>query len=153
MVVGDGPQSEVLQRRYPGLIWRGYHEGQELAKAYAEADVLVFPSLTDTFGLVMLEAMACGTPVAAFPVTGPRDVIRKGINGALDEDLSRAVERALRIPRDRVRAFAEEHDWRAIARRFREELIPLQGNKRMPLGLSLVRQSMKVPSAPRISSR
>lgn len=99
-----------------GVIWRGDHEGQELAKAYAEADVLVFPSLTDTFGLVMLEAMACGTPVAAFPVTGPRDVIREGINGALDEDLSRAVERALRIPReDRVRAFAEEHDWRAIA--------------------------------------
>ena len=141
VVVGDGPQREALQRQYPAVIWRGYLQGQGLAKAYTEADVLVFPSLTDTFGLVMLEAMACGTPVAAFPVTGPRDVIREGFNGALDEDLSRAVERALRIPRERVRAFAEDHDWRAIARRFREELIPLKGNKRMPLGLSLVRQA------------
>ncbi len=141
VVVGDGPQREALQRQYPAVIWRGYLQGQGLAKAYTEADVLVFPSLTDTFGLVMLEAMACGTPVAAFPVTGPRDVIREGINGALDEDLSRAVVRALRIPRERVRAFAEDHDWRAIARRFREELIPLKGNKRMPLGLSLVRQA------------
>jgi glycosyltransferase involved in cell wall biosynthesis len=140
VVVGDGPQRAALQERYPGVIWRGYYQGQELAKAYAEADVLVFPSLTDTFGLVMLEAMACGTPVAAYPVTGPRDVIREGVSGALDEDLARAVERALRIPRERVRAFAEEHDWRAIARRFREALIPLKGNTRIPLGLPLARQ-------------
>ncbi len=140
VVVGDGPQRAALQERYPGVIWRGYYQGQELAKAYAEADVLVFPSLTDTFGLVMLEAMACGTPVAAYPVTGPRDVVREGVRGALAEDWARAVARALRIPRERVRAFAEEHDWRAIARRFREALIPLKGNTRIPLGLPLARQ-------------
>ena len=141
VVVGDGPQREALQRQYPGVIWRGFRQGQELAKAYAEADVLVFPSLTDTFGLVMLEAMACGTPVAAYPVTGPRDVIREGVSGALDEDLARAVERALSIPRKRVRAFAEDHDWRAVARRFREALIPLKVSKRIPTGMPLVRQA------------
>lgn len=141
VVVGDSPQREALQRQYPGVIWRGFRQGQELAKAYAEADVLVFPSLTDTFGLVMLEAMACGTPVAAYPVTGPRDVIREGVSGALDEDLARAVERALSIPRKRVRAFAEDHDWRAVARRFREALIPLKVSKRIPTGMPLVRQA------------
>jgi glycosyltransferase involved in cell wall biosynthesis len=124
IVVGDGPARPALQARYPDATWTGYLYGDALADRYREADVFVFPSLTDTFGLVMLEANACGTPVAAFPVTGPRDVIEEGVNGALDVDLRKAVERALRVSREGCRAFAERHDWRAIARRLLEHTVP-----------------------------
>ena len=95
----------------------GYRYGSELADYYADADVFVFPSRTDTFGLVMLEAMACGTPVAAYPVTGPIDVVVDGVNGALDVDLGSAIRSALMIDRKRCRKFALSHGWDVIAQR------------------------------------
>jgi len=122
VVVGDGPARAALEARHPDVEWLGYRHGDALVAEYAEADALVFPSLTDTFGLVMLEAMACGTPVAAFPVTGPVDVVEEGVNGALDRDLGRAVDRALAVDRARCRAFAERHGWEAIAQRFVDAL-------------------------------
>lgn len=115
VVVGDGPARPALQRRYPNVEWAGYRYGDELAGYYADADAFVFPSRTDTFGLVMLEAMACGTPVAAYPVTGPIDVVVDGVNGALDADLGTAVSRALNVDRKQCRRFALQHGWDAIA--------------------------------------
>ena len=125
VVVGDGPARSALESQYPDAEWLGFRSGQALVDAYASADVFVFPSRTDTFGLVMLEAMACGTPVAAYPVTGPIDVVEEGVTGALDEDLSAAVERALALPRDRVREAACEFDWQRIAQRLRDEFRPI----------------------------
>ncbi len=117
VIVGDGPARSELQARYPNAEWAGYRYGAELAAYYANADAFVFPSRTDTFGLVMLEAMACGTPVAAYPVTGPVDVVIDGVNGALDEDLGTAIRRALTVDRGGCRRFASAHGWGAIAER------------------------------------
>jgi len=117
VVVGDGPSRTALQGRYPEARWLGYRYGSELVAEYAAADVFVFPSRTDTFGLVMLEAMACGTPVAAYPVTGPVDVVCNGVSGWLDDDLALAVTKALTISRESCRAAAEGRSWTAIARR------------------------------------
>jgi glycosyltransferase involved in cell wall biosynthesis len=96
IVVGDGPHRERLQREFPNAIFLGYRSGAALAEAYANADVFVFPSKTDTFGLVMIEAMACGLPVAAYPVVGPIDVVTDPAVGCLDDDLGRAVDAGLR---------------------------------------------------------
>ncbi len=117
VVVGDGPARAALQARHPEVEWAGYRYGAELTAYYADADVFVFPSRTDTFGLVMLEAMACGTPVAAYPVTGPVDVVVDGVNGALDVDLGNAIRSALTIDRKRCRRFALGHGWDVIAQR------------------------------------
>jgi glycosyltransferase involved in cell wall biosynthesis len=125
VVVGDGPARAELQRRYPGAIWRGYLYGEELAAAYADADVFVFPSLTDTFGLVMLEAMACGTPVAAFPVTGPRDVVLHGVTGILSDDLAHAVRRALPLDRGACRSHALARSWQRIAERMAASFVDI----------------------------
>jgi len=124
-VVGDGPARQALQRRYPAAAWLGYRHGAELAAEYAAADVLVFPSRTDTFGLVMLEAMACGTPVAAYPVTGPRDVVTPGVTGSLHDDLAMAVHQALAVDRQRCRAHAETQDWRQVTARLVTHLAPI----------------------------
>ena len=97
IVIGDGPERARLEAQYPGVRFAGYRFGEDLARHLAAADVMVFPSRTDTFGLVNLEAMACGVPVAAYPVTGPIDVIEDGVTGALDIDLSRAALRALTL--------------------------------------------------------
>ncbi len=97
IVIGDGPELPRLKQQYPNATYAGYKFGEELARHVAAADVFVFPSLTDTFGLVNLEAMACGVPVAAFPVTGPIDVVEDGVTGALDQDLARAALRALTL--------------------------------------------------------
>jgi glycosyltransferase involved in cell wall biosynthesis len=125
VVVGDGPARADLQRRYPQAAWLGYRHGDALAAEYADADVFVFPSRTDTFGLVMLEAMACGTPVAAFPVTGPIDVVTEGVTGSLDEDLELAVMRALSIDRGACRTAAQSLGWHRIAERLAASLAPL----------------------------
>jgi glycosyltransferase involved in cell wall biosynthesis len=122
VVVGDGPQRAALQRRYPAAHFAGWRKGEALAEAYAGADVMVFPSRTDTFGLVLLEAMACGTPVAAFPVTGPRDVVAPG-TGALDEDLRAAALAALDADRRYCRTYAEAFSWTACAASFRRRLV------------------------------
>ena len=119
MVVGDGPAREALQRRFPDVEFPGPRTGDELIRTYAQADVFVFPSRTDTFGNVMLEALACGVPVAAYPVPGPLDVVGDAPDVAvLDDDLGRAAEAALKLDRAACRRFAEEHGWDASARQF-----------------------------------
>ena len=118
LIVGDGPARESLARKYPQAVFLGARQGEELAEAYAAADVFVFPSRTDTFGLVLLEALASGLPVAAFPVTGPRDVIGAAPVGALNEDLQAACLDALTISPQACLAFAAKHSWDASARAF-----------------------------------
>ncbi len=122
VVVGDGPARATLERRYPNVRFVGHKSGEELVRHYSASDVFVFPSRTDTFGLVMLEALACGTPVAAFPVQGPRDVLGDAPVAALDEDLQKACLRALDVPRDAARAFALKHSWRACTEQFLSNL-------------------------------
>jgi glycosyltransferase involved in cell wall biosynthesis len=122
VVVGDGPMLGELRRRYPRAHFLGRREGQDLARLYASADVFVFPSRTDTFGLVLLEALASGLPVAAFPVPGPLDVIGTSETGVLDEDLARAAEAALAIPRERCRAHALSYTWKVSADEFIDNL-------------------------------
>ena len=118
VIVGDGPARAHLMRNYPQAVFPGAQQGEELASSYAAADVFVFPSRTDTFGLVLLEALASGTPVAAFPVSGPRDVIGSAPVGALNDDLKEACLEALRIPRQDCLEFAARHTWEASARAF-----------------------------------
>jgi len=118
VVVGDGPALAALKRRYPEAIFPGELFGEQLAGAYASSDVFVFPSKTDTFGLVLLEALASGVPVAAFPVAGPRDVITDPAVGVLDDDLHGACLRALTLSHDKCRAFAVGHSWESCARIF-----------------------------------
>jgi len=123
-VVGDGPQLSDLQRQYPDVHFVGAKFGEELARYYAAADVFVFPSRTDTFGLVLLEALASGVPVAAYPVTGPRDVINGSPVGCLDEDLGRAARNALKVEPRECRDFALKHSWQACTQQFVDNLAP-----------------------------
>ena len=125
VVVGDGPERVRLERSHPHVHFVGYRFGDELAAHYAAADVFVFPSRTDTFGVVMLEANACGTPIAAYPVTGPIDVVREGVNGALDEDLARAADRALHVPRASCLAHARCNGWGRVAEVLLAHLAPI----------------------------
>jgi glycosyltransferase involved in cell wall biosynthesis len=118
VVVGDGPQRAELEARYPAAVFTGVREGRDLAACYASADVFVFPSLTDTFGMVMLEAMACGVPVAAYPTIGPRDLVTPGVSGVLDQDLKAAALAARRLDRSRVRDAALAFTWEAAAKLF-----------------------------------
>jgi glycosyltransferase involved in cell wall biosynthesis len=127
VVVGDGPQRERLRSRFPDVHFVGVKEGEELARYYAAADVFVFPSRTDTFGLVMLEALASGVPVAAYPVTGPRDVIGTAAVGCLDEDLEAAVHRALTLAPEACRAYAERFSWDNSVHQFIGNLRPFDG--------------------------
>jgi len=120
VVVGGGPDLDDLQKRYPNTTFTGAKHGPELAEVLSAADVFVFPSRTDTFGLVMLEAMACGVPVAAFPVPGPLDLVQEGVTGALDTDLKVAIERALRLDGRACREYAEAHSWARSTERFME---------------------------------
>lgn len=122
VIVGDGPARAALTRKYPQAVFLGARQGKELAEAYAAADVFVFPSKTDTFGLVLLEALASGLPVAAFPVTGPRDVIGDEPVGALNDDLRIACLTAVTIPPQACLAFAARHTWEASARAFVENI-------------------------------
>ena len=118
LVVGDGPACEQLRRRYPTAVFAGCRHGDDLVAHIAASDVFVFPSRTDTFGLVLLEAMACGVPVAAYPVTGPIDVVVDGVTGILHEDLQRAALAALRLDPAACRAHALAHSWEASTRQF-----------------------------------
>lgn len=118
LVVGDGPARAALERRFPKTVFVGYRRGAELVSYYQRSDVFVFPSRTDTFGLVMLEALACGVPVAAFPVRGPLDVVTDPRCGVLDEDLRRAALAALKLDRTRCREFASAFPWKASAAHF-----------------------------------
>jgi glycosyltransferase involved in cell wall biosynthesis len=114
VVVGAGPQAAVLQRDHAHALFLGPLAGEALAGAYAAADIFVFPSRTDTFGLVMIEALACGTPVAAFPVPGPLDVLTDEV-GAMDEDLARATASALSRSRAACAAYGRSFSWEASA--------------------------------------
>jgi glycosyltransferase involved in cell wall biosynthesis len=129
VVVGDGPQRAQLEAQYPDAIFLGEKKGAELTAHLAAADVFVFPSLTDTFGVVQLEALACGTPVAAFPVTGPKDVIADHPIGALDTDLGAACLRALNMSREACRNFALSRSWENSARQFIGNLTALQPSR------------------------
>jgi glycosyltransferase involved in cell wall biosynthesis len=128
-VVGAGPALESLQRQFPRVTFTGARFGDALARSYAGADVFVFPSLTDTFGLVLLEALACGTPVAGFPVTGPRDVLAEtdARVGVMHVDLRTAALAALESgDRAACRAHAERFSWRACAELFLSHLVPVR---------------------------
>jgi glycosyltransferase involved in cell wall biosynthesis len=118
MVIGGGPQEAELKRRFPDAKFMGLIENGKLAAHLASADVFVFPSLTDTFGVVQLEALASGVPIAAFPVTGPKDVVGNNPVGALDEDLRAACLAALDVSRHECRAFALRYSWENSARQF-----------------------------------
>jgi glycosyltransferase involved in cell wall biosynthesis len=124
VVVGDGPSRADLERRFPDVVWRGYRFGDDLAAHFASADCFVFPSRTETFGNVLLEAMASGLPVASVPAPGPVDLVDEGVNGAIDDQLMRACLRALRCSRDKARASILGRTLRAGHEVFRAHLVP-----------------------------
>ncbi len=141
VVVGGGPALEKMKQRYPDVLFLGPKEGAELTSTYTAADVFVFPSRTDTFGLVNIEALACGLPVAAYPVPGPLDILgpcgrgihgRKHVIGAIDEDLGRAVTRALKASRGAAAEEALHYSWEACTLRFIEGIV-LGGRERSRL--------------------
>lgn len=125
VLVGDGPERADLEAKYPDAVFLGFRHGEDLARTYASADVMVFPSRTDTFGLVMLEAMACGTPIAAFDVPSPIDVVSEGVTGCLDANLNRAVERALKLDRREVERASHVYSWERTAEMFFGWLSPI----------------------------
>jgi glycosyltransferase involved in cell wall biosynthesis len=124
VVCGGGPLLERYRRAYPQVRWFGSVPRHRLVDIYSAADSFVYPSRTDTFGLVMLEALACGTPVAAYPVEGPLDVVGRSDGGVLDIDLQGAALRSLDVPRERARARAMEFDWDRVSRQFVAHLVP-----------------------------
>jgi glycosyltransferase involved in cell wall biosynthesis len=136
LVIGDGPQRGALAERYPRAHFTGYRHGDELAALLAACDVLVFPSLTDTFGLTMIEALACGVPVAAFPVPGPVDVIEDGVTGVLHTDLALAVAGALRLDRRTCAERAAAFSWEAATAQFLAGLAPIPAPLRAALAAS-----------------
>ncbi|AXS41251.1 glycosyltransferase family 1 protein [Breoghania sp. L-A4] len=128
VVVGGGPQLDSLRRAYPDVHFAGPRVGEDLVAHYAAADVFVFPSLTDTFGNVMLEALACGVPVAAYPVMGPLDVIGGSGAGVLDKDLGKAALAALEIDRAHCREVALRYTWRNSAQQFLDNVLAANGD-------------------------
>ncbi|MFA5902129.1 MAG: glycosyltransferase family 1 protein [Hyphomicrobium sp.] len=147
VVVGSGPLLDELRTRYPDTLFVGKKTGEALGECYASADVFVFPSRTDTFGMVLLEAMASGLPVAALPVCGPLDVVTDGVTGVLSNDLRRAALMALQLPRGQVSAKAAEYSWENAARLFLANITgacltgPLraQAGLKLPLGKAAAR--------------
>ena len=127
-IVGDGPARKKLERDFPSAHFLGYKRGLELAEAYSAADVFVFPSRTDTFGIVMIEAMACGTPVAAYPVEGPKDAVIDGVGGFLDEDLETAIDKARKLPLESILSNAKRYSWSSSADTFFSNLVRLDGS-------------------------
>jgi glycosyltransferase involved in cell wall biosynthesis len=124
IMVGDGPMLEKYQKQYPDVEFVGFKTGAELAEYYANADVFVFPSRWETFGIVMIEAMACGTPVAAYPCQGPEDVIDEGITGCMNADLKQAVNDALMLNRNQVWVSSQRWSWDRAWHIFRDNLTP-----------------------------
>ena len=124
VVVGDGPDRPRLEAQFPDATFLGVKTGPDLARIYSDADLFVFPSLTDTYGIVLLEALACGVPVAAFDVAGPKDVLAEAGVGVLGQDLRAAALAALQIPRARCRDFALARSWQTSAREFLVNLAP-----------------------------
>ena len=129
IIAGDGPARASMQTKYPDAFWLGYKFGEELAKIYADSDVFVFPSKTDTFGNVLLESIASGTPVAAFPVPGPQDVLKPGVDGVLSENLKDACLSALRLDRNVVHRSSMDWDWDTCFQTFLSHLVPFDSDK------------------------
>jgi len=123
IMVGDGPMLETYKKKYPDIIFTGFKTGESLAHYYANADVFVFPSRWETFGIVMIEAMACGTPVAAYPCQGPEDVIDEGVTGCLNDDLKQAVKDALMLNRQHVWQSSRRWSWERAWQIFRDNLV------------------------------
>lgn len=123
IMVGDGPMLEAYKQQYPDVVFTGYKTGIDLARYYANAEVFVFPSRWETFGIVMIEAMACGTPVAAYPTQGPLDVVDRGITGCLDNDLKHAVTNALALDRQLVWEGSQRWSWERAWQIFRDNLV------------------------------
>jgi len=123
VVVGDGPDRERLQRQYPAVEFAGYKKGSDLANYYVQADVFAFPSRSDTFGIVMIEAISVGTPVAAYPVPGPIDIVETGVNGYMNEDLATAIELALTLDRAAVADSSKKWTWAACWDIFQKNLV------------------------------
>jgi glycosyltransferase involved in cell wall biosynthesis len=132
VVVGDGPALPELRQRHPSVVFRGFRFGEDLAAHVAAADVFVFPSRTDTFGLVLLEAMACGVPVAAYPVTGPVDVVVDGVTGVLGNDLRAAALAALELDPRACREHALRHTWEAATQQFVRHVEEVVAGRPMP---------------------
>jgi glycosyltransferase involved in cell wall biosynthesis len=150
VVIGEGPQEAELRRRFPEAHFVGLMEGAALASTIAAADVFVFPSRTDTFGIVQLEALACGVPVAAFPVMGPQDVIGGHPVGILDDDLRLACLRALSLSREACRAFALNYSWENSALQFVGHLKPIDAGRTRVSRVApavAVRQALARPAA------
>ena len=126
IMVGDGPMLEKYKAQYPQVHFTGFKTGVDLARYYANAEVFVFPSRWETFGIVMIEAMACSTPVAAYPCQGPADVVEQGVTGFLEEDLATAVHRCIGLNRDQVLAGSERWSWRRAWEIFRDNLVEKQ---------------------------
>jgi len=129
IMVGDGPMLEAYKKQYPNIEFVGFKTGQELAEYYANADVFVFPSQWETFGIVMIEAMACGTPVAAYPVQGPLDVVDEGVTGCMNTDLKQAVKDALMLDRTQVWEGSSRWTWERAWSIFRDNLIEKSGTR------------------------
>ena len=147
VVIGDGPQMKELQKAYPNIRFTGPKFGENLARHFADADVFVFPSKTDTFGLVIIEAMATGTPVAGYPVSGPVDIIPGSKAGAIDNDLKTACEAALKLSRDDARKHALGYSWDAVSDVFFDYLTPEYAPKSRKRWRR-VRRLMKLASSP-----
>ena len=125
IVVGDGPDRAMMEAKFPNAVFTGFLREHTYAHALSSADCFVFPSLTDTFGLVMVEAMACGTPVAAFNVSSPIDVVKHGETGFMDEDLGLAIKEAMKIDRKKVQKGAKEFTWEKTAKMFESWLVEI----------------------------
>jgi glycosyltransferase involved in cell wall biosynthesis len=126
IMVGDGPMLETYRKKYPDVHFTGFRTGKDLAKYYAMADVFVFPSRWETFGIVMIEAMACGTPVAAYPCQGPEDVIDEGVTGCMNDELKQAVKDALMLNRTKVWEGSGRWTWDKAWQIFRDNLVSVK---------------------------
>jgi glycosyltransferase involved in cell wall biosynthesis len=123
IMVGDGPMLEKYKKQYPWVHFTGFKTGVDLARYYANAEVFVFPSKWETFGIVMIEAMACGTPVAAYPCQGPEDVVEQGVTGYLEENLATAVHRCIGLSRTKVLEGSQQWSWERAWEIFRNNLV------------------------------
>ena len=127
VVVGGGPSLKSYAKKYPDVEFVGFKKGKELADYYRDAACFVFPSLTDTFGIVLIEALACGTPLAGFNVTGPKDIVIEGVNGSLDDkNLENAVKRALQVDRTSTFNSSKTYTWDTVAEQFINSLVPMK---------------------------
>ncbi len=127
IVVGGGPSLKSYAKKYPDVEFVGFKKGKELADYYRDAACFVFPSLTDTFGIVLIEALACGTPLAGFNVTGPKDIVIEGVNGSLDDkNLENAVKRALQVDRTSTFNSSKTYTWDTVAEQFINSLVPMK---------------------------